>query len=104
MNPLNENLLSIAKTDEGFRALLKKNDLEVVFKKKTTGENRVLHCTHSNNVPKEFLNSEAVKKASAPDPQGLVHVFDTDINEWRSLYLDSIIEITPKDSHYGILL
>jgi hypothetical protein len=84
-------------TKEQFYALLDTFDLEVIFIKKTTGEERVLRC--SNKIPNQLNES----KPKIPDSDERVVVFDLEKRDWRSFYLGSVIEINVLSSTFGML-
>lgn len=81
-----------------FYQMLKENDLMVVFTKKTDGTRRVLRC--SSKVP---ADKQAMFLSEDKGIDGLVSVYDIDNKDWRSFYLDSIIEISPIPSRFGLL-
>jgi hypothetical protein len=81
-----------------FYTMIKENDLEVTFKKKSDGSERTIRCT--SNVPEDKLSPD---KKVRIHPEGLVTVFDVNLGEWRSLYVDSIIEVKKLVTSYGLL-
>lgn len=79
---------------------LKENDLIVTFTKKTTGEVRVLKCT--NNIPESIF----IKDSFSPprvDSEERITVYDKEAHEFRTFYLNSIIEVKNDSSQFGLL-
>lgn len=81
-----------------FTQLLKKSDLEVKFVKKGDGTERTIRC--SSNIPEDKLSPTGLSKIK---PEKLVTVYDMDLNEWRSFYVDSIIEVKELPTSFGLL-
>jgi hypothetical protein len=55
----------------------------------------------TSHVPDEMKKTVETEKRIKPE--GLVTVFDKEAKEWRSLYLDSITNVRPSDSQFGLL-
>lgn len=84
-------------TRDEFYNKLEKSDLEVVFVKKTDNTTRTMKCTA--NAPE----SDKPEQRKASRPETLITVYDTDAKGWRSFYADSIIEVKPLESTFGLL-
>jgi len=82
---------------EEFYQKLAEGDLEVTFEKKTDGSIRTMKCTA--NAPE----SDKPEQRKASRPETLITVYDTNAKGWRSFYSDSIKEIKPLDTAYGLL-
>lgn len=82
---------------EEFYKELDKNDLEVTFIKKSNGETRTMKCT--SNFPDKEEKPE--KKKTQSDT--LITVYDTELKDIRSFHSDSIIEVKPLKSTFGLL-
>jgi hypothetical protein len=80
-----------------FYAKLKESDLEVVFEKKTDGSIRTMKCTA--NAPE----SDKSEHQRATRPETLITVYDTEAKGWRCFYSDSIKEVKPLDTNFGLL-
>lgn len=87
-------------TRDEFYQMLEKQDLEVTFVKKTDGTTRVLRCTA--HVPEDIARS-GVDVRRLTTPETLITVFDTEAKGWRSFYSDTIQEIKPLQSTFGLL-
>lgn len=85
-------------TKEEFYNNLSEGDVEVSFIKKTDGTKRVMKCT--KNAP---VGHEEEKHNRASMPETLITVFDTENQGWRSFYADSIIEVKPLNTTFGLL-
>ncbi len=66
------------------RGLLEKNVVKTVFIKKN-GDTRVMYCTLMPNLLPE------IKGEPRKLPVNLITVFDIEIQEWRTLNMDTII-------------
>ena len=82
-----------------FYGLLDKGDVEVTFTKKTDGTTRVMKCT--SNIPED--KKKEVKLEAPQRPDSMVTVYDTDVKNWRSFHADSVIEVKPLDSRFGLI-
>lgn len=82
---------------EEFYSQLAEGDLEVTFEKKTDGTIRTMRCTA--NAPKS--DDPEHKRATKPDT--LITVYDTEARGWRSFYADSIKEVKPLNTNFGLL-
>ncbi len=80
-----------------FYQKLAEGDLEVTFEKKTDGSIRTMKCTA--NAPK----SDKPEQKRVGGPESLITVYDSEAKGWRSFYSDSIKEIKPLNTTFGIL-
>lgn len=80
-----------------FYQKLAEGDLEVTFEKKTDGSIRTMKCTA--NEPGS--DGTEHKKSSRPDT--LITVYDTEAKGYRSFYSDSIKEVKPLGTNFGLL-
>lgn len=64
--------------------------ITVTFKKKTTGELRVMDCT----LVKEYLPETTTVKQW---PDRLMVVFDIENEQWRSFYKDTVVKLEDSD-------
>ena len=86
----------INKTD--LKQLLKKNTVEIKFKKKD-GSERVMNCTLiSDVVPVYEKKTERVR----PDNDNLLAVWDLDKEAFRSFKLDSVIDYKVLEEAYEL--
>lgn len=70
--------------------LLKENEVLVTFTK-VDGSRRKMYCTlDADRLPKKAANKLDSVLETTP---GLVTVFDTEKNEWRSFHLNKVIEV-----------
>lgn len=76
-------------TKQEFTNLLRDNFCTVVFQKKS-GEVRTMHCTLQQMYIEQ--NALAPKGAGNPSPETLVKCIDTEINEWRSFNVNSVLD------------
>jgi hypothetical protein len=80
------------------KQLLKKNTVEIKFKKKD-GSERVMNCTLvSDVVPVYEKKTERVK----PDNDNLIAVWDLDKEAFRSFKLDSVIDYKVIEEAYEL--
>lgn len=86
-------------TKDEFYQMLSQNDVEVTFTKKSDNTIRVMRCTE--NAPKNEITDFSPRRKKMPED--LITAYDTDAKGWRSLYADSIIEVKPLDSTFGLL-
>lgn len=84
-------------TRDEFYKKLEEGDLEVTFEKKTDGSIRTMKCTA--NAPE----SDNPEQRKASRPETLITVYDSEAKGWRSFYSDSIKEIKPLDTTFGLL-
>lgn len=81
---------------EGLKQSLKTQPkTEVVFTKKTTGEDRTMVCTmHPPTITETYdknnLPVSTSTKTIKYDPEKTARVFDVEIEEWRSFNYDSV--------------
>ena len=85
-------------TKEEFYNNLSEGDVEVSFITKTDGTKRLMKC--SKHAP---VGHEEEKDNRASMPETLITVFDTENQGWRSFYADSIIEVKPLNTTFGLL-
>ena len=62
----------------------------VTFRKRTTGEIRVMPCTKNLKYVPEDLLPKGVDRQTNPD---IVKVFSLDRNSWRSFHKQDVIDI-----------
>lgn len=79
------------------------NVMRVTFRKKTTGEERVMVCTNHDSVTQQ----EGIKpKNPNPErPENLITTYDLEKQSWRAFYFDNVnrIERLPADFKEGAL-
>lgn len=66
----------------------------VKFKKKTTGEDRVMHCTLNHDVLAGKLVESNTTRPTRSVPDTIVKVYDLDVEAWRSFDIDAVYEVT----------
>lgn len=84
-------------TRDEFYAELDKGDLQVVFVKKTDNTTRTMKCTA--NAPE----SDKSEHQRATRPETLITVYDIEAKGWRCFYADSIKEVKPLETNFGLL-
>lgn len=85
----NNTIFKTEKEKEWLKALLRENDLKVVFTK-ADGSERELHCTlKESEIPEEKRPKSTGRKQS----EDALAVFDLELCEWRSFRYDSLKEI-----------
>ena len=85
----NNTIFKTEKEKEWLKALLRENDLKVVFTK-ADGSERELHCTlKEDEIPEEKRPKSTGRKQS----EDAIAVFDLELCEWRSFRYDSLKEI-----------
>lgn len=73
--------------------MLSKGVCQVEFTK-VNGERRVMPCTLTSNLLPPSLMRENTEKKERKVNTDVLRVFVTDINDWRSFRIDSVISIT----------
>ena len=72
--------------EQALRSLLQIECVEVTFTKKD-GTKRVMFCTTNPNI------IPATSGSGRPAKEGIVTVYDLEVEDWRCFYFDSILEI-----------
>lgn len=73
------------------REILRKEVVEVIFKKKD-GTIRNMFCTLNPNFLPEKQDDTTAGPAKSPASDTVVTVWDLDVNDWRAFKVDSVIE------------
>lgn len=79
---------------EPIRELLRRRVVNITFTKKD-GTSRVLRGTLNQKLIPESAAPKGTQ--TRPDPEGVVRVFDLDIEQWRSFNVDSVSELEMLD-------
>jgi hypothetical protein len=98
-------------TKRQIQKLLNDYDLEITFTKKD-GSVRVMKCT--SNIPKkdvvpvpegesisDYLTKKVRKVSNRPDD--VMVVYDIEIGDWRSFYVDSVESVKILNTRFGLL-
>lgn len=65
--------------------------LRVRFRKKSTGEERIMICTNHDSV----VNQDGIrpKNPNPKRPENLITTYDLEKNGWRTFYFDNVIRV-----------
>ena len=87
---MNMNQNELNEFRNNLQTTLQNSIMKITFVKKD-GTERIMNCTLKEELlPKKEINSNSTQRKQS---LGVLPVFDTDINEWRSIILDNIVEI-----------
>jgi hypothetical protein len=74
--------------------LLTENPYVVVkFKKKTTGEDRVMPCTLNRDILAQAGQLKDAPKPERKVPEHLIHAYAIDIGAWRSFDINTVYDV-----------
>lgn len=79
-------------SNEALAMTLEAKVREVTFTK-VNGETRVMHATRNEQIIRKALGDDTIVLEPVKEEQNSIIVFDVDINEWRRIRPESIIEI-----------
>ena len=76
--------------EESIRASLSTEIVKLSFRKIKTNETRVMRATLAD----EYIPKSQNVKSTRKEPEGLVTIWDLDVNGWRRFYTDRVDEWT----------
>jgi len=84
------------RNNKDFQKIVKDKNFVVTFIKKSTGEERVMNATLNFQYITENSNWKPTGK-DIPTPDNIVKLWDIDKQAWRSLDVNTIINLEVKD-------